>query len=64
MRKHQRRKVFVMKKFASLALLLALGTFTVGCEKKATEPATTEPAATEPAATEPAATEPAAEPAK
>jgi hypothetical protein len=46
-----------MKKFAFFALLLSLGTFTIGCDKK---PATTTP--TTPAA--PTDTTPPAEPAK
>lgn len=38
-----------MKKFAPLALLLALGALAVGCEKKATEPAAAPAETTAPA---------------
>ena len=36
-----------MKKFAPLLLLLAMGAFTVGCEKKPGDTPAAEPAATE-----------------
>lgn len=42
-----------MKKLVTLALLLSLGAFAVGCEQKKTEPAPETPPATEtPAPTE------------
>ena len=47
-----------MKKFAPLFLLLGLGLFTVGCEKKAADTAPAEPAATD-APAEPATETPA-----
>ncbi len=52
-----------MKKFALLALLLSLGTFTIGCEKKAekAEPAPAPAAEGAPAAEAPAEAAPAAD---